>query len=396
MKPRILRIINRLNIGGPTYNVAMLTKHLAPQYETLLVAGMKDDSEADSAYILQNLGITPHYLPNMYRNIHPIHDIPSYQQICQLIRDFKPDIVHTHAAKAGALGRLAAHRCKVPVILHTFHGHVFHSYFGAAKTQLYIEIERYLAKRSSRIIAISEGQKRELSQEYRICPASHINVVPLGFDLSKFQTDQAQKRSQFRQQYQLHDDEIAIGIVGRLVPIKNHALFIRAFQQVYQQTRRRIRAFIIGDGELRNELQQIALEPIAQPARAQSQTQQAPIVFTSWITDIDRAYAGLDIVALSSLNEGTPVSLIEAQAAGKAIVATDVGGVRDVVKSGHSAFISPSKQIDLFAQHLLQLVENAELRHSLGQNGKQQVQDKYSYQRLVNDMSNLYEQLLAK
>jgi glycosyltransferase involved in cell wall biosynthesis len=396
MKPRILRIINRLNIGGPTYNVAMLTKHLSPQYETLLVAGMKDDSEADSAYILQNLGITPHYLPNMYRNIHPIHDIPSYQQICQLIRDFKPDIVHTHAAKAGALGRLAAHRCKVPVILHTFHGHVFHSYFGAAKTQLYIEIERYLAKRSSRIIAISEGQKRELSQEYRICPASHINVVPLGFDLSKFQTDQAQKRSQFRQQYQLHDDEIAIGIVGRLVPIKNHALFIRAFQQVYQQTRRRIRAFIIGDGELRNELQQIALEPIAQPARAQSQIQQAPIVFTSWITDIDRAYAGLDIVALSSLNEGTPVSLIEAQAAGKAIVATDVGGVRDVVKSGHSAFISPSKQIDLFAQHLLQLVENAELRHSLGQNGKQQVQDKYSYQRLVNDMSNLYEQLLAK
>jgi glycosyltransferase involved in cell wall biosynthesis len=396
MKPRILRIINRLNIGGPTYNVAMLTKHLAPQYETLLVAGMKDDTEADSAYILQNLGITPHYLPNMYRNIHPIHDIPSYQQICQLIRDFKPDIVHTHAAKAGALGRLAAHRCKVPVILHTFHGHVFHSYFGAAKTQLYIEIERYLAKRSSRIIAISEGQKRELSQEYRICPASHINVVPLGFDLSKFQTDQAQKRSQFRQQYQLHDDEIAIGIVGRLVPIKNHALFIRAFQQVYQQTQRRIRAFIIGDGELRNELQQIALEPIAQPTRAQSQIQQAPIVFTSWITDIDRAYAGLDIVALSSLNEGTPVSLIEAQAAGKAIVATDVGGVRDVVKSGHSAFISPSKQIDLFAQHLLQLVENAELRHSLGQNGKQQVLDKYSYQRLVNDMSNLYEQLLAK
>lgn len=364
----------------------MLTKHLAPAYETLLVSGMKEDSEASSEFILQNLGITPHYLPDMYRNINPLRDYPTYRQLCNLINDFKPDIVHTHAAKAGALGRLAAYHCRVPVIVHTFHGHVFHSYFGTAKTQFYISAERYLAQRSSCIIAISEGQKRELSERYRICLAQHIEVIPLGFDLQKFGVNQAQKRADFRQQYQLDDDEIAIGIVGRLVPIKNHALFLAAINALSHRSNRRFRAFIIGDGELKAQLQ----------AQATNISTPSPVVFTSWITDIDRAYAGLDIVALSSLNEGTPVSLIEAQAASKPIVTTQVGGVCDVVLPNHTALISPSQQVEPFTDNLLRLLENDDLRRQLGQKSQQHVQQKYSYQCLSANMADLYERLLHK
>ncbi|MBK8472188.1 MAG: glycosyltransferase [Sphingobacteriales bacterium] len=381
--PRILRLINRLNVGGPTLNVAMLTKHLSPKYETLVVSGMKDDSEADSEFILHNLGIQAHYLRDMYRNINPFRDYPAYRELRQLIRRFRPDIVHTHAAKAGALGRLAAYHCGVPVIVHTFHGHVFHSYFGAAKTQFYLSVERYLAQRSSRIIAISEGQKRELSEKYRICAPEHIEVVRLGFDLSKFYTDQSAKRTAFRQQYQLDNREVAIGIVGRLVPVKNHTLFLSAIAQLRTQTP--FRAFIIGDGELKAQL--------AQQAEALGIGKK--LVFTSWIKDIDRAYAGLDIVALSSLNEGTPVSLIEAQAAARPVVATDVGGVRDII-AAQADFVSSSQALAPFTEHLQRLVDNEALRLQLGQLNRAHIDQQYSYTRLVADMEGLYEKLLNK
>src|SRR6476661_6286296 len=147
--PRILRIINRLNLGGPTFNVAYLTKFLSPEYETMLVAGMIDESEASSEFILHDMGLHPVYIPEMYREIHLSKDVRVYFELKRIIRDFKPDIVHTHAAKAGALGRMAAYSCHVPVILHTFHGHVFHSYFSDLRSKVFISIERRLAKRST-------------------------------------------------------------------------------------------------------------------------------------------------------------------------------------------------------------------------------------------------------
>src|SRR6185436_15041835 len=184
--PRILRIINRLNLGGPTYNAALLTKHLAPEFETMLVAGTKMDSEESSEYICQQMGIDFISIPEMSRAINLRKDYTAYQKIKKLIREFKPDIVHTHAAKAGALGRLAAHSMNVPVIVHTFHGHVFHSYFSPLKTKIFLNLERYLAKQSSAIVAISEHQKEELCNKYKIAPSEKFHVIPLGFDLSRF------------------------------------------------------------------------------------------------------------------------------------------------------------------------------------------------------------------
>jgi len=192
--PRILRIINRLNLGGPTYNAAYLSRYLADDYETMLVAGLKDDSEASSEHIVQDLGIEPVYIKNMYRSINPFKDSEAYSQIKKIIKEFKPDIVHTHAAKAGALGRMAAADSNVKAVVHTFHGHVFHSYFNPVKTKLFLQIERYLASKSHKIIAISEKQKEELGETYKVCKKEKIEVIPLGFNLDRFTEAQEEKR----------------------------------------------------------------------------------------------------------------------------------------------------------------------------------------------------------
>ncbi len=392
--PKVLRIINRLNLGGPTFNVANLTKFMAPEFETLLVSGMRDDSEESSEHIIEDLGIEPLYIEEMYRELSPLKDYKSYQRIRKIIADFKPDIVHTHAAKSGAVGRLAALHAGVPIILHTFHGHVFHSYFGAAKTRVFLEIERYLGKRSSAIITLSEIQKRELVDDFKIASEDKFHIVPLGFNLSKFTENQAEKRAAFRAEWNISDDEVAIGIVGRLVPVKNHPLFFKAIKKVSEQTGKKIRAFIIGDGEDRITLEQLAKElGLTFSAEKNSST---ILTFTSWRKDIDVTNAGMDIIALTSLNEGTPVSLIEAQASGKPIVSTNVGGIANVVQEGKTALLSPSGDVDSFATNLLKLVEDKDLRKSLSGHGIEYVLESFSHLRLAKDMAELYRKLLAE
>lgn len=393
--PRVLRLINRLNLGGPTFNVAYLTKHLAPEYETLLVAGMIDDSEASSAFVLEEMELAPVYIPQMYREVDPVKDLKAYVNLKQIISDFKPDIVHTHAAKAGALGRLAAKACGVPVIVHTFHGHVFHSYFSKWKSRAFVSIERYLARKSDCIIAISEKQKRELSQEFRICPPEKIAVVPLGFDLQRFRENQVDKRQKFRDEHRLSDNEVAILIVGRLVPIKNHVLFLRSLSKVLEQTDQKLRAFIVGDGEERSRIESTARELGLSISSARNDTQDpAQVVFTSWMKDVDQAYAGSDIVALSSFNEGTPVSIIEALASGKPVVTTDVGGISDIVTHRRNGFVVQSDHEEEFTAALLELVNSPQLRNTMGSVDEHLIVEQFSFQRLIADMKTLYDSLL--
>lgn len=406
--PRVLRIINRFNLGGPTHNAAYLTRYLPGDYETLLVGGVQEATEEGSLHILRNLGIEPLILPEMQREVAPWRDRAAYRRIKQLIRDFRPDIVHTHAAKAGAVGRMAAADMGVKAIVHTFHGHVFHSYFGQLRTSLYKRIERFLARRSSRIIAISEKQMHELVEEHRICAADKVSVIPLGFDLSRFRMDMDAKRTLFRKVYGIGQDEIAIGIIGRLVPIKNHGMFLRVMQAVQQRTGRRLRAFIVGDGEERGHLEQMAtelgLDHVAGPrfnghgfghgVNGHAMVAPAPITFTSWIKEVDIVNAGLDIVVLTSLNEGTPVSLIEAQAADKPVVSTRVGGIENVVVPDRTALLSPSGDEAAMTANLLRLVEDEALRRELGTRGWAHVQDRYHYTRLVEDTARLYASLL--
>lgn len=393
---KVLRIINRFNLGGPTYNVAYLSKFMSPEFETLLVGGAKDSSEESSDFIVENLGLKPVIVEEMMREINLKNDYAAYKKIKKIIQEFKPDIVHTHASKAGTLGRLAAFSCKVPVIIHTFHGHVFHSYFGKLKTIFYKKIERYLAKRSTAIIAISEKQKQELVEIHKICNAEKVHVIPLGFDLSKFQENQLEKRKIFRSKYNLDEDEIAISIIGRLVPVKNHSLFLEGLKIISEKTSKKIRAFIIGDGESRSEIETKAKELNIPFTNGTKTNEKVLLTFTSWIKEIDVALAGSDIIALTSFNEGTPVSLIEAQASNKPIVSTNVGGIENVVIPNETALLCENNNLSEFSNRLLKLIENPDLRINMEQKGWIHVREKFHYTRLVSDMEKLYLQLLKK
>jgi glycosyltransferase involved in cell wall biosynthesis len=389
--PRVLRLLNRLNIGGPTLNAVNLTLGLAPEFETLLVAGMRDASEGDSSFLAEAQGIRPHYLPEMQREIRPWQDLGSVHELRKLIRAFRPDIVHTHAAKAGAVGRIAAALEGVTVRVHTFHGHVFHSYFSPLKTQVFLQVERGLARLSTGIVAISASQQHELVEVYRVAPAKKVHVVQNGFDLSRFDSNAA-LRERFRGQYQLGDTEVAVGIVGRMVPVKNHGLFLEAMARLSQQVELPVRAFLIGDGELRSSLEQRARELGFDSDWRQGRVK---LEWTSWIEDMERAYAGLDIVVLCSLNEGTPVSLIEAQAAGLPVVSTRVGGVHDVVQHEHGGLLTESANLTQLTDAVAHLVGSAEQRTQLGQVGSAFVRAQYGRDRLVREMAALYRQLLA-
>lgn len=391
--PRVLRILNRLIIGGPAINATYLTKYMEPEFETMFVIGGKDDHEQDADHLTDDLGIRPVVVEEMKRSIHPANDGKAYQKVKNLIEKFRPDVVHTHAAKSGVIGRLAAEAAGVPVIVHTFHGHVFHSYFNKFKTNTFVQIERYLAKRSTGIIAISDSQKHELADVYKICQKDKIQIIPLGLDLDKFAANQDEKRLSFRSQYGIQPDEIAIGVIGRIVPVKNHSLFVTAAAELLRQTGKKVRFVIIGDGDMRPQMEEEFKAAGVDYAYYPQDQRSATAFCTSWQTAMDRVLAGLDIVALTSHNEGTPVSLIEAQAAGRPVVSTDVGGVKDVVAQGVSGFITEAGNASKIAASLLKLVEDDSLRERMGAAGRNNVH-RFSYHRLVSDMSEYYYRLL--
>ncbi len=397
---RILRILNRFNLGGPIYNASYLSAGLQPQFETLLIGGAPEAGEASSRYIPERLGVETRIIDQMHRRISLSSDRAAYRHIRTVVRDFKPDIVHTHASKAGALGRIAAISERVPVVVHTFHGHVFHSYFGRAKTAFYLQLERQLAHRSSAIIAISEAQHHDLTQRFKVSAPEKTHIIPLGFDLQRFTVNRAARRLQFRALYDLNDEVVAIGIIGRFASIKNHRLFVRAFAILAQQSDRPVRGFVIGDGSERAAIEAeasdcgLSFQNAPYDGKTRYRTGENTLIFTSWVPAIEEVLPGLDLVALTSDNEGTPVSLIEAQAAGVAVVSTAVGGVADVVQHETTGLLVAAGQIAPFAEALDLLVHNDALRKTLAQAAPAHVLERYSKDRLVRDTSALYESLL--
>ncbi|MEO6070033.1 MAG: glycosyltransferase [Chitinophagaceae bacterium] len=394
--PKVLRILNRLIVGGPVLNAVYLSKYLSPEFETLLVVGEKEGHEKSADFLAKDLGLEYMSVPQMGRSINPANDFFSYQKIKKIIKEYKPDVVHTHAAKPGILGRLAAAELGVPAIVHTYHGHVFHSYFNSVKTKFFINAERFVARKTDAIVAISEQQKKELTSDFKIAPEDKFRVIALGFNLDKFTENVEEKRRKFRTEFGVSDDEIAIGIIGRLVPVKNHYLFLKALKYVLDHTTKKVKAFIIGDGETRSDLENVAREVSIPYSTEKENTHAHPLIFTSWRSDVDVINAGLDIVCLTSFNEGTPVSLIEAQAANKPIVATKVGGISDIVVEGETALLADVTDTETFCKHLLTLVEDDALRKKLGDNSCQHVLQQFSYQRLVRDMGSLYNELIEK
>jgi glycosyltransferase involved in cell wall biosynthesis len=383
---KVLRIINRFNIGGPTYNATFLTRFLDPEFETLLIGGLPEEGESDSLHIPEEYGLRPTIIKELKRIPNIKSDREAYKKIKEIIQEYKPDIVHTHASKAGAIGRRAAYACKVPVIVHTFHGHVFHSYFGKLKSSLFKYIERRLARKSTAIVAISEIQKKELSEIHKICPKDKIHIVPLGFDLQKFQENFNEKREKTREHYRLNENEVAIAIIGRLTKIKNHAFFLDVVTKLLENGQKNAVYFIVGDGELKEEIQERVNQLKA--------TFDVDIRLTSWIKDIATFNAGMDVICLTSDNEGTPVSLIEAQASNVPVMTTNVGGVRDIVLEGKTGYVINKGDLEEYAKKLGNLINNKELRREFSKNGWLFVKEKFHYTRLVKDMEELYRNLL--
>ena len=393
--PKVLRIVNRLSVGGPTYNVSYLTKYLAPEYETILVSGTPEKTEIKSNFIYEKIGVDPLFFNSIRKSILvPWYDVIAYFQLRKLIKTFKPDIVHTHASKAGLLGRLVAYHCKVPVIIHTYHGTHFKGYFNKHLTNLIYNIEKYLCGISSAAIAISPQQYDELADT--LLPKEKLYLVPLGFDLSRFSDNYAEKRAAFRNEFGLDEDTLAIGVVGRLVPIKNHALFFKGLKSVLENTTKKVRAFIVGDGELRAPLEALCKELGIGYTIQSDIVHDQPVVFTSWRTDIEKINAGVDIVALTSDNEGTPVSIIEALAASKPVVVSRVGGVEYIVADGETGLIFEAGDVNGFSSRLLNIIENDTLRHTMGAKASHDISRKFGVDRLVNDVALMYAELLQK
>ncbi len=393
--PKVLRILNRINVGGPVLNVAYLSKFLQPTFETRILVGNIEQGEGDGGYILEGMDLPFERVPNMNRSLHPIRDLKALLYIIKAINEFQPDIVHTHAAKAGALGRLAClfTKKKPAVILHTYHGNVFDGYFSPFKTKIFLFIERSLAKISNGIVSISNLQKQELVHKYTIADDKKINVIPLGFELDKFQQFVPEKRVKARSEFCVGDDTVLLVITGRLTEIKNHILFLDIIANCKKLTSVKFQSLLVGNGERYEALKAHAQTLGLRVAVNSTKDGDYDVLFTSWRRDIDYINAGADIAVLTSNNEGTPVSIIEAMAGGKAVITTNVGGVHDFIENEVNGVVS-SADLNEFSNQLVKLIADSEFRKTLGENAVPTVFQMFSYDRLIADMRSYYSKLL--
>lgn len=393
---RVAIFLNRLIIGGAALDTVQLAAHLSEEHEVFLIVGEKMNDEYDAFFLaneLQKVKVIP--LHDMRRSINLFKDVTAFFKIWRLIRQIKPDVVHTNGAKPGMLGRLAAKLSGVKVIFHTYHGHIFHSYFNSFATSIILFLERWIASFTTKIIAISESQKKELSEKYRIAKPEKFEIIKIGVDLKKFNGSLPAKRIKFRQDYLLQEDEVAIGIVGRIVPVKNHTFFIDIAKEILKNTSAKIRFFIVGDGMLRQDMEERLVNEKISFTHFPANPVVAPITFTSWILNIDEVMAGLDIIILTSLNEGTPISLMEAQAAGKPIVSTNVGAVTEVIVSNETGFITPVNDKEAFVNALNKLIDNPGLRSEMGNKGYKFVHEHYNKEQQIAAMKELYRKVLS-
>lgn len=379
---RVMRIIARLNIGGPAIHVALLTAGMRDNtFTTTLVTGQVGAAEGDMTYLADELGIAPVVIPGLGREISLLDDLRAFFALLKQMLQERPHIVHTHTAKAGFLGRLAARLSGVPVVVHTFHGHVFRGYFGPLRTAAFLWLERLSALMTDRILTISDGLRDDLVA-LRIAAPERITVIPLGLDLRPL-AESKKLRGRFRRELGWNNRTLLVGIIGRLVPIKNHDLFLKAAQEVRKALPQTC-FVIVGDGERRSELEQMAAGlGLADAVR-----------FVGWRRDLPAIYSDLDAVVIASRNEGTPVSLIEAMAAGAPVVSTAVGGVPDLLEDGKLGVLVPPDNVTELAEGVIRVLREGRGDRTL--QAQAHALQQYDSARLVADMRALYQTLLQR
>ena len=433
-KIKVLRLIARLNIGGPAIHTILLSRHLDNLgYQTLLVAGQVGPEEGDMHYLAEAEGVKPIIIPRLGRRLLPLSDLLAFVRILRLLFGWRPHIVHTHTAKAGAVGRMAAavyigvqrskfkaqscvrrlsratfnktqvsitnQRCK---IVHTFHGHVLEGYFSNFRSRFFQLIENILTRFTDIIVVVSEQQKDELCKKFGIGRPKQYQIVPLGLDLIPLKKA-SESKGKLKIDLGLSESgESLVGIVGRLTAIKNHRLLLESVSLLLQDDRNAKASFIIvGDGELRKDLEEMTDELAL--------TDQ--VLFTGWIKDLKSFYADLDVLVLTSNNEGTPVAVIEAMAAGVPIVATDVGGVRELISDFGFRIVEWREgefeicergvlvrkgDVKGFVKGLKYLLEHPEEGREMGKRGREYALEYHSIERLISNMDMLYRSLLFK
>ncbi len=378
---RILRLIVRLNVAGPTLQAILLTDALQEQgYETYLACGGSPDEADSMLYVAREYDITPTFVPELFPYLNPLRNIEAFLAVRRLIREVQPDIVHTHTTTAGFLGRIAARMVGVPVVVHTLHTHPFKGYYNQARTNLFIIMERIGAYFSDSIITLSESLRRELVDKYHITSKNRITVLPLGFDLRSFAAIK-RKQGSFREAWHIPADAPLVGIIGRLLPVKNHRLFLTAAAKVRAKIPE-AQFVIVGDGEQRSDLQDVVRELGLTEA----------VIFTGWQQNVEQIYSDLDVLVTSSLNEGTPVPIIEAIASGCPVVATRVGGIPDLLERGRLGTLVESGDADALANAIVHTLQNPPDMTE----AQQTMLQRYGIERLAQDLDSLYHGLLAK
>jgi glycosyltransferase involved in cell wall biosynthesis len=377
---RVLRLFSRLNIGGPSLHVILLSQGLRPLgYETRLVVGRESPREGNLLALAAERGVACETMAGLGREIAPLRDTVALARLVRLMRAWRPAIVHTHTAKAGLLGRLAARAARVPTVVHTFHGHVLRGYFSPPKQALFRRLETLLATTADALVAVSESVKQDLV-DLGVARAAKIRVIPLGLELAPLAG--ALPRGVLRREAGIPADAPLVGMVGRLVPIKDVPTFLEAARQV-RERRPDVRFALVGDGEERPALE----------ALCRSLGMDGAVHFFGWRRELLPVYGDLDVVVNASRNEGTPVALIEALAAARPVVATEVGGTPDLLGRGERGRLVPPGEPAALAQALLETLTGSEAVRRRALAGREHVMSQHSSERLFRDMDGLYREL---
>jgi len=384
---RVLRVIARLNMGGPALHVAYLSAGLRERgYDTTLVAGSLALGEESMAGVAESLGVPIVTVPELHREISPLRDLRAVYHLADLIRELRPQILHTHTAKAGTIGRLAARLAGdagPPIVVHTFHGHVLRGYFDPVRSGAFRLLERWLARRTTALVAVSPEVRDDLVS-LGVAPSEKFTVVRLGIELDQRVRDDDAVRSETRRVLGIPDDRFVVGWIGRMTAVKRIDDVLQAVRLLRD---RGVDALLclVGDGPDRDGAEQ----------RAHDLGIVRDTLFVGYQDDVAPYYSAFDALILPSANEGTPVSAIESLAAGRPVVATRVGGVPDVVRDRVDGFLVEPGDVEAMADRLAELAADPALRHRLGEAGRASVHERYSVERLLDDTDRLYRSLLA-
>ncbi len=397
LNPRVLFFINRLVIGGPAIDVISMAGFLQHDFEILIIYGEKESHEVEANFLLsQHPNLKLQKIPGLKRSINPFSNLFVFFSVLKIINSFKPTIVHTHGALPGVIGRIAAYFSRTPVIIHTFHGHFFHSYFNSFFSGIIIKIEKTLSLLCDAIIATSNHQFTDLVIKYKVAPKNKVSVIELGIDNAFLNTSSVEAPKNFIEKYHIDDDTIAIGIIARIVRVKNFSLFVKVAKTILNKTNKKVKFFVVGDGYLKEEVQQELTANKINWSDSEHSIASTSVIFTSWISHIGDILSALDIVILTSHNEGTGLSLAESQYCGKPVVATNVGGVPDTLIDGETGFLVEPSNADAFAEKLLVLIEDKDLRLEMGKKAKVFAKNKFSKQTETENLKQLYFKLMQE